>query len=94
MLDSHYPVSLRTRRRCFRGLVKLCGERGILPNSYIVPESKLEKLGEGPITTGRFADVWAGAYEDETMVAIKVIRPPESGNSKRARKVKDCDFLS
>lgn len=74
-LDSHYPITLRAKRRCFRGLVKLCGEHGILPSSYLLPESKIQKLeDEGPRFTGGFSDIWPGVYEDETFVAIKVIR--------------------
>lgn len=74
MLDPKYPVALRTRRRCFRGLVKLCGDHGVLPGSYIIPESKIEKLGDEPVSTGGFSEVWLGTYGgEENYVAIKVI---------------------
>lgn len=91
MLSTRHPISLRARRQCFRGLVKLCGERGILPSSYLIPESKVEKLGDGPISTGGFSDVWPGMYEDEICVAIKVIRCYETDNAQKIRKVRHCD---
>ena len=80
MLNPCYPINLRTRRRCFRGLVKTCVEYGTLPNSYIIPKSKIEKLGEDPFASGSYSAVWAGMYkkedEDEEgkCVAIKVMQ--------------------
>jgi len=74
MLQPQIQMSLRTRRRCFRGLVKICGEYGILPNSYIIPESKIKKLGDSLIASGGFSEVLQGAYEGNKPVAIKVIR--------------------
>ena len=74
MLDLHSQISWNTRRRCFRGLVRVCGEYGLLPKSYFIPESKIEKLGEAPISVGGFSEVWPGAYEEEKTVAIKVMK--------------------
>ena len=54
--------------------MELCGEHGILPSSCLIPESKVEKLGEEPVAIGGFSDVWPGIYEEETWVAVKVIR--------------------
>ena len=65
-------MTLRARRRCFRGLVKICGEHGILPSSYIIPESKI-KPGDS-LASGGFSEVLRGTYEGNKSVAIKVIR--------------------
>jgi len=85
-------MSVRTKRRCLRGLVKICGEYGVLPNSYIIPKSKIQKLGDEPVSSGGFSDVWPGAYKEdedkeEKYVAIKVIRYWESEDARRVRKV-------
>ena len=73
MLEPQYQISLRTRRRCFRGLVKICGEYGTLPDSYIIPESNIRKLGKSPAASGGFSEIWPGAYAGDKSVAIKVI---------------------
>ncbi|KAF9654244.1 kinase-like protein [Thelephora ganbajun] len=86
MLDHKYPITMRTRRRCFRGLVKVCGEYGILPNSYIIQESDIEKLGESPVSSGGFSDVWPGMHEGEKSVAIKIIRYYESDDVQTIKK--------
>lgn len=79
------------RRRCFRGLIRICGEYGILPDSYIIPESKIQKAGDSPIASGGFSDVWSGIYDDESEdgrpVAIKVIRLYESDDIRRIKRV-------
>ena len=74
MLQPQIQVTLRMRRRCFRGLVKICGEYGILPTSYIIPESKIKKLGDSPIASGGFSEVSQGVYDGDKSVAIKVIQ--------------------
>ena len=79
-------MDMSVRRRCFRGLVKLCGEYSILPSSHIIPESKIQKLGDSPISSGGSSEVWPGIHEDEKdedggkSVAIKVIRYWDSGD--------------
>lgn len=76
MLESHDQKSLRTRAlwtSCLQGLVEICGEYAILPDSYAIPESKIRKLGNPPICSDHFSDVWRGAYEEKS-IAIKVIR--------------------
>jgi hypothetical protein len=73
--------------------VKLCGEYGILPSSYIIPEFKIQKLGDAPISSGGFSDVWPGAYEEEQSVAIKVIRYYEEDDVHRIKKVRRFDPL-
>ena len=53
--------------------MEICGKYGILPNSCIILESKVQKLGDSPISSGGFSGVWKGIYE-ERPVAIKVLR--------------------
>jgi len=91
-LEPRYPITLRTRRRCYRGLVKLCGEYGILPNSYRIPKSKIEKLGDDPISCGGFSVVWPGMYkehdnEEGKCVAIKYMRNWETDDPEKMRKI-------
>jgi hypothetical protein len=91
MLAPGYPVNVRTRRRCFRGLVEVCGKYGILPDSHTIPGSRIEAVGDGPISSGEFSEVWEGEYEegDETKrVAIKVVRYLDSDKSRKLRKVR------
>ena len=80
-------MSLRARRQCFRGLVKICGEHGILPRSYVISESKIRKLGESPIPSAGSSEVWAGIYGEDKPIAIKVIRFYES-NIRKVKKGK------
>jgi hypothetical protein len=88
MLDPRFGINLRTRRRCFRGLVKICGEHCILPSSYIIPESKVQKLGDCAVSSGGFSDVWPGMYEEDLAVAIKVIRYCELDDVQKVKKVR------
>jgi hypothetical protein len=99
-------MSPRARRRCLQGLAKVCGEYDILPDSYIIPESKVQKLGDSPISSNRFSDIWPGMYdeaedekdederdEDERKsVAIKVMRYWESDDVRAMRKVRCFDL--
>ena len=96
MLEPKYPMSLDVRRRCFRGLVKLCGEYGILPSSHIICESKVHKLGD-PFTSGGSSYVWPGMYDEDgdweeedggRCVAIKVIQYSELDDFQTIRKVR------
>ena len=94
MLEPHCQISLRTRRRCFRGLVKICGEYGVLPDLYIIPESNIERLGDSPISSGGFSDVWPGVYEGDKSVAIKVIRYYDYENIRKIKRVGDFVLFS
>jgi len=94
MLQPNIRMSLRARRRCFRGLVKICGEHGILPDSYIVSESEIRKLGSSPIPSGGSSEVWAGMYGEDKPVAIKVIRFYVSGDARKVKKVRLYDLFS
>ena len=91
MLAPEYPISVRTRRRCFRGLVEVCGKYGILPDSHAIPGSEIGVVGDGPISSGEFSEVWEGEYneDDQTKhVAIKVVRYLDQGESRKLRKVR------
>jgi len=93
-LEPQYPISLSTRRRCLRGLAKICGEYDILPSSYIVPDSKVQKDGNLPVSFGGFSDVWKGFYgEERKAVAIKVIRQYETVDIRGIKKVSSFNRL-
>ena len=65
-------MGLRERGECYQELVKICGEYGTLPSSYIIPESKVQKVGYTP-TSSDWSGVCEGVYEDKS-IAIRVIR--------------------
>lgn len=94
MLQPQFKLSLRTRTRCFRGLVKICGEYGILPNSCVIPEYKVQKLGDSTTSCSGFSDIWPGAYEEDIPVAIEVVRNYGSDDIRKIRKVRFIDLLS
>jgi len=99
MLEPHHQIDLCTTRRYFQRLVEACGEYGTLPSSYIIPESKVQKLGDSPVSSGGFSDVWPGAYEededeDPKCVAIKVIRYREPDGVQKIKKVRHFDPFS
>ena len=53
----------------------------------MIPGSKIQKLGDAPISSGGF-DVWPGVYEDEKQIAIKVIRYEELDNVQKIKTVR------
>ena len=72
--------------------MRLCGEHGVLPESYLIPESKIEKLGDAPISTGGFSEVWPGIYEEENPVAIKVMKCYTQEGIQTIKKVRHLDL--
>ena len=82
-------VDARTRGRCFRGLVEVCGKYGVLPASHTITGSEIEMLDDAPISAGEFTEVWPGAHTEDdgdddgetTLVAIKVVRYLDKGQS-------------
>jgi len=72
--------------KCFQGLVKVCGEYGILPSSRIVPGAKVQRVDYTPISPG-LSEVWKGAHEGRS-VAIKVIRHRKSDNAQETKAVR------
>ena len=93
MSEPQFPLSLRTRRRCFRGLVEICGEYGILPGPYTIPKSKIKRLGDFPVSSSGFSDVWPGSYKEGKDVAIKVLRYCQSDDIQPVKKVSCFDLL-
>ena len=101
MLDPKYSMSPRTWRRCLRGLAKICGEYGILPGSYAIPEIRLQRLGYCPISSGSLSEVWPGTYKadedgeddgESKDVAIKVVRYYGSDDVQGLKKVRRSDL--
>ena len=91
-LGSCHDMGLETRRGIFQRLVKVCGEHSILPNSCIIPEPKLQKQDDTPVSSGGSSVVWRGVYmwgdnDKRRDVAIKVMRYFRAGNVQKIRKV-------
>ena len=61
--------------------------RGIPPDSHIIPESKIKKLGDSPVSSGSFSEVWPGVYDGDKFVAIKILQ------HRRSRKVKGIEEM-
>jgi len=64
----------------------------------MIPKSKIQKMGESPVSSGGFSDVWTGAYRDgegdeSKYVAIKVLRYCQSDDVRPIKKVKCFDLL-
>ena len=90
MLVPGHSISVDTRRRHFRELVKICGEYDILPSSHIIPESKVRRLNDSAVSSGRF-NIWRGEYESDKnniKVAIKVMRCLERVDIQPIKKVR------
>ena len=74
--------------------MKLCGQYRTLPRSHVIPQSEVEKLGDEPIYSGEYSEVWPGVYEGETDVAIKVIRYYGTDDLQTVKKVWYYDLVS
>jgi len=74
--------------------VKICGEYNVLPDSYIIPEPNFRKLGDSPISSDGFSEVWPGVYEEEKSIAIRVIRYRDAEGAQEIKKVGDFDLFS
>ena len=59
-------------RRCLHKLQLICSNYGILPSSYAI-SGELTRVGNDPIGTGGFADVWEGTHNG-IKVCIKCLR--------------------
>lgn len=55
------PITDDASRRCLHKLQAICSSRAILPSSYIITGG-LSKIGDYPVASGGFADVWVGTY--------------------------------
>jgi len=87
MLRPRFQMSLPTKRRCLRALTKICGEYAILPNSYVIPQSKILKLGNSPTSSSDLSEAWPGMYGEDKSVAIRVMRYHESDDIRGVKKV-------
>ena len=66
------PAADNVSRLCLLKLRAICSHRGILPSSHII-SGGLTKLGDYPVASGNFGEVWEGEY-DSTKVCIKCPR--------------------
>ena len=76
MLALRHPMNVRTRRRCFRALVEVCGKYGVLPDSHTIPASKIKVVGSDCISSTESSEVWEGECNEDgeaKRVAIKVV---------------------
>jgi hypothetical protein len=82
------------RRRCSQELVEVCGEYDILPSSYIIPGSEVQKQGNFPVSFEGFIDVWKGVYgKERKVVVIKALRQYQTADVQTIKKVKSFDIL-
>ena len=91
LLAPGYSMSVRTRRRCFRGLVEVCRKYGILPESHTIPGSKISVIGDSHISSGEFSEVWKGEYKEDgetKCVAIKEVRYLDPNKPRNLKKVR------
>ena len=58
-------MNARTRSRCFRELVEVCGKYGVLPASHTILGSKIETLEDVPVSAGEFTEVWPGTFMED-----------------------------
>ena len=63
------PTTDDVSRLCLHKLQAICSHHGILPSSHIIAGG-LTKVGDYPVASGGFADVWEGVH-DKTKVCIK-----------------------
>ena len=75
-----------TKAKLHRALRKTCAEVGILPSSYYLDDSEINKLNEVPFASGGYSDVWRASYQGEN-VSIKAFRVYATDNIKQLTKV-------
>ena len=63
------PVTEDISGRCLRELQAICSHHGILPSSHII-SGGLIRVGDYPVTSGGFSDVWEGTH-NSIKVCIK-----------------------
>ena len=66
------PTADDVSRSCLHKLQAICSHHGVLPSSHII-SGGLTKLGDYPVASGGFADVWEGKHK-KTKVCIKCPR--------------------
>ena len=75
-----------TFRKCLRELRSICGNRGILPTSYLL-SSHLLDVHPRPFASGSFGDVYKGTF-DSSSVCIKHVRFSLQDDQNRVLKVR------
>ena len=74
----------------FKQFRQLCGRKGLLPTSHIIPET-LVQTTECLTAYGGFDDVWEGIYNDKR-VAIKALRIRKEYEVRKVKKVLHLTF--
>ena len=75
----------------FKQFRQLCGRKGLLPTSHIIPEEYV-RTTEYPVAYGGFSDVWEGIYKYKR-VAIKAFRVYKGCDVRQVRKVPQMTLL-
>ena len=65
---------------------KLCGHKGVVPASYIIPKERISIVGEHAVAYGGFGDVWRGTYSGRD-VAIKALRVYKNDDVYKVKRV-------
>ena len=66
------PVNDEIYRRCLHKLQAICSQNTTLPSSYTI-SGDLARVGDNPVASGGFADVWEGEH-NSIKVCIKCPR--------------------
>ena len=85
------PVTDDVFRQCLHRLQAICSHQGILPSSHII-SGDIARLGDYPVASGGFADVWEGTHGD-IKVCIKYPRITIK-NRQEVEKVINCYLYS
>ena len=79
-------------RRCLRYLCRISGRHRLLPVAYKLTPTKL-RMGNKPIGSGGFAEVWKGSYNGQ-QVAIKILKVYSTSKTEDVGRVRMHLFLS
>lgn len=90
ILDTLVPASSASWE-CLRVLRWICGSRGILPESYTLPDTHLITSSH-PVASGAVADIYEGTLNGRK-VCVKRIRVYSKGDQRGVQKVRH-QFLS
>ena len=69
-------------------------EYDVLPDSYIIPDPKFQKLGGSPVSSDGVSEVWPGVDEEDNSIAIRVIHYRDAGDVREIKKVGHFDLFS
>ncbi|KAF9651283.1 kinase-like protein [Thelephora ganbajun] len=65
---------------------QLCGRSELVPASYFISRERISTVGEHPVASGGFGDVWKGIYEGRH-VAIKALRVYKRDDMRKVKRI-------